>query len=247
MKWKLSFFAFFYNKSWKYINLACWGIFHAFVIICWLFSKFTCPDRQAVWSRSGLTHCRSWSGSKLFADDRWQKLALPVYSHWLRVQISDILQIFLFFFFQLFYACISLLRWNNAVQSQSGIGIAGVLLVALTVAAGLGITSVLRIAFNASTTQVCQIGGTEIIRGPLCHLKKCDLEENLEKIMFNEIQPKNLIYLELYLANTYFDTENAVGCNFSFWQLVYFRISIENSVDQTAPMEQSDLGLHSFL
>ena len=89
-------------------------------------------------------------------------------------------------------------------------------MVALTVAAGLGITSVLRIAFNASTTQVCQIGGTEIIRGPLCHLKKCDLEENLEKIMFNEIQPKNLIYLELYLANTYFDTENAVGCNFSF-------------------------------
>ena len=59
-----------------------------------------------------------------------------------------------FLLFQLFYACISLLRWNNAVQSQSGIGIAGVLLVALTVAAGLGITSVLRIAFNASTTQV---------------------------------------------------------------------------------------------
>ena len=64
---------------------------------------------------------------------------------------------FLLFLFQLFYACISLLRWNNAVQSQSGIGIAGVLLVALTVAAGLGITSVLRIAFNASTTQVRQL------------------------------------------------------------------------------------------
>ena len=55
---------------------------------------------------------------------------------------------------QLFYACVSLLKWNNVVQSQSGIGIAGVLLVALTVAAGLGITSLLRIAFNASTTQV---------------------------------------------------------------------------------------------
>ena len=44
--------------------------------------------------------------------------------------------------------------------------------------------------------------------------------------MFDEIQLKNLIYLELYLANTYFDTENAFDCNFSFWQLVYFRISI---------------------
>lgn len=58
------------------------------------------------------------------------------------------------FYFQLFYAGITLLRWNNVVQSQSGIGIAGVLLVALAVAAGLGICSILGIAFNASTTQV---------------------------------------------------------------------------------------------
>ncbi|KAK3091489.1 hypothetical protein FSP39_020198 [Pinctada imbricata] len=54
----------------------------------------------------------------------------------------------------LFYACVSLLRWNNAVQSQSGIGIAGVILVALSVAAGLGICSLLGIVFNASTTQI---------------------------------------------------------------------------------------------
>ena len=183
MKWKLSFFLHFFYKSWKCINLACWGIFHAFVIICWLFSKLTCPDRQAVWSRSGLTLCRSWSGSKLFAkvDGRLQKLAvawkeLTVHSHWSAwVSWESKFLIYCKFssFFQLFYACISLLRWNNAVQSQSGIGIAGVLLVALTVAAGLGITSVLRIAFNASTTQVSQIGGTA-----LCQLKKCDLEEN---------------------------------------------------------------------
>lgn len=61
---------------------------------------------------------------------------------------------FMNFIFQLFYACITLLRWNNVIQSQSGIGIAGVLLVALAVAAGLGICSILGIAFNASTTQV---------------------------------------------------------------------------------------------
>lgn len=52
------------------------------------------------------------------------------------------------------YACVSLLKWNNAVQSQSGIGIAGVLLVALSVAAGLGICCVLGIPFNAATTQI---------------------------------------------------------------------------------------------
>ncbi|KAJ8305966.1 hypothetical protein KUTeg_016511 [Tegillarca granosa] len=54
----------------------------------------------------------------------------------------------------IFYACISLLRWQNGVQSQSGIGMAGVLLVALSVAAGLGMCSVLGISFNASTTQI---------------------------------------------------------------------------------------------
>ncbi|XP_074642065.1 protein patched homolog 1-like [Tubulanus polymorphus] len=54
----------------------------------------------------------------------------------------------------LIYACISLLRWTDAIKSQSGIGVAGVLLVALSVAAGLGICSVLGITFNASTTQI---------------------------------------------------------------------------------------------
>ncbi|RUS84707.1 hypothetical protein EGW08_007535 [Elysia chlorotica] len=52
------------------------------------------------------------------------------------------------------YACVSLLRWNDAVISQSGIGMAGVVLVSLSVAAGLGICSVLGISFNASTTQI---------------------------------------------------------------------------------------------
>ncbi|ESO92335.1 hypothetical protein LOTGIDRAFT_71238, partial [Lottia gigantea] len=52
------------------------------------------------------------------------------------------------------YALISLLKWNDAVNSQSGIGMAGVLLVSLSVAAGLGICSVINIKFNASTTQI---------------------------------------------------------------------------------------------
>ncbi|KAL8598952.1 hypothetical protein ACOMHN_006762 [Nucella lapillus] len=52
------------------------------------------------------------------------------------------------------YACISLMRWSDAVNSQSGVGMAGVMLVSLSVAAGLGICSVLGIHFNASTTQI---------------------------------------------------------------------------------------------
>jgi len=47
-----------------------------------------------------------------------------------------------------------MIKWNNSVRSQGGIGVAGVLLVALSVAAGLGISSVAGIKFNASTTQV---------------------------------------------------------------------------------------------
>ncbi len=54
----------------------------------------------------------------------------------------------------LVYACMSLMKWSDAVQSQSGVGICGVLLVSLSVAAGLGFCSVLGIKFNASTTQV---------------------------------------------------------------------------------------------
>lgn len=61
---------------------------------------------------------------------------------------------FLFFSFQLIYVGISLFRWDDPVRSQSGIGIAGVILVSITVAAGLGFCALLGIAFNAATTQI---------------------------------------------------------------------------------------------
>ncbi|KAL4236598.1 Protein patched 1 [Mactra antiquata] len=94
------------------------------------FSNETMPDNMYAFSMTSLMDIM-----KEFSD-----VSIP------RVAIGYVLM--------LFYACISLLRWNNVVQSQSGIGIAGVLLVALAVAAGLGISSVLGIAFNASTTQI---------------------------------------------------------------------------------------------
>lgn len=40
------------------------------------------------------------------------------------------------------------------MRSQAGVGIAGVILVSITVAAGLGFCALLGIAFNASTTQI---------------------------------------------------------------------------------------------
>ncbi|XP_070116173.1 protein patched homolog 2 isoform X5 [Equus caballus] len=51
------------------------------------------------------------------------------------------------------YACVTMLRWDCA-RSQGAVGLAGVLLVALAVASGLGLCALLGIAFNAATTQV---------------------------------------------------------------------------------------------
>lgn len=59
---------------------------------------------------------------------------------------------------QLAYACITMLRWDCA-QSQGAVGLAGVLLVALAVASGLGLCALLGITFNAATTQVNQDQG----------------------------------------------------------------------------------------
>ncbi|KAJ0067609.1 hypothetical protein NL108_008928, partial [Boleophthalmus pectinirostris] len=53
----------------------------------------------------------------------------------------------------LVYACLTMLRWDCA-KSQGAVGLAGVLLVTLSVAAGLGLCSLLGISFNAATTQV---------------------------------------------------------------------------------------------
>ncbi|KAK3545891.1 hypothetical protein QTP70_016599, partial [Hemibagrus guttatus] len=50
------------------------------------------------------------------------------------------------------YACVTMLRWDCA-KSQGAVGLAGVLLVALSVAAGLGLCSLLGLSFNAATTQ----------------------------------------------------------------------------------------------
>lgn len=54
---------------------------------------------------------------------------------------------------QLAYACLTMLRWDCS-KSQGAVGLAGVLLVALSVAAGLGLCSLMGISFNAATTQV---------------------------------------------------------------------------------------------
>ena len=55
---------------------------------------------------------------------------------------------------QILYAVASLYRWNDGVRSQAGLGLAGVLLVAMNVGAGLGLAALIGIHFNAATTQI---------------------------------------------------------------------------------------------
>ena len=52
------------------------------------------------------------------------------------------------------YAGASLYRWTDGVRSQAGLGLAGVLLVAMNVSAGLGLAALIGIPFNAASTQI---------------------------------------------------------------------------------------------
>ena len=56
--------------------------------------------------------------------------------------------------FQMVYTVITLYRWADKVRSHSGLGLVGVLLVAITVAAGLGLAALIGISFNAASTQI---------------------------------------------------------------------------------------------
>ena len=52
------------------------------------------------------------------------------------------------------YAFITLKRWSNAVFSYGAVGVTGVILVSLSVAAAMGLSSLLKVSFNAASTQV---------------------------------------------------------------------------------------------
>ena len=52
------------------------------------------------------------------------------------------------------YAVATLYRWTDKVRSQAGLGLGGVLLVAMNVGAGMGLAALLGIPFNASSTQI---------------------------------------------------------------------------------------------
>ena len=58
------------------------------------------------------------------------------------------------YLFMMLYSMVSLYRWSDKVRSQAGLGLAGVVLVAITVAAGMGLAALIGISFNAASTQI---------------------------------------------------------------------------------------------
>ncbi|CAL4069872.1 unnamed protein product [Meganyctiphanes norvegica] len=65
-----------------------------------------------------------------------------------------IFRVIIGYVFMVLYSMISLARLTDSVRSGAGLGLAGVLLVSVSVAAGLGFCALLNLPFNASTTQV---------------------------------------------------------------------------------------------
>lgn len=57
--------------------------------------------------------------------------------------IRFIFSSYFFFSFQLIYVAVTLIQWRDPIRSQAGVGIAGVLLLSITVAAGLGFCALL--------------------------------------------------------------------------------------------------------
>ena len=74
-----------------------------------------------------------------------------IINHFSSLSISNVV---LGYSFMILYAIVSLYRWGDKVRSQAGLGLGGVLLVALNVGAGLGLAALLGLAFNAASTQI---------------------------------------------------------------------------------------------
>ena len=69
----------------------------------------------------------------------------------------NVMRVSIGYLLMLVYAGYSLCKWNPTDESLSFLGIAGVVIIGLSVAAGLGFCALIGLAFNASTTQVIHL------------------------------------------------------------------------------------------
>ncbi|PIO16172.1 hypothetical protein AB205_0016170, partial [Aquarana catesbeiana] len=107
-------------------------------------------------------HNINWNEDKAAAIlEAWQRTYVQKVLPFTTTTLDDILKSFSDvsvirvasgYLLMLAYACLTMLRWDCA-KSQGAVGLAGVLLIALSVAAGLGLCSLIGISFNAATTQ----------------------------------------------------------------------------------------------
>ncbi|RWS17150.1 protein patched-like protein, partial [Dinothrombium tinctorium] len=112
------------------------------------------------------------------------------------VSLSDImknfsnispLKVFMVYCLILVYAAVVLANCEDRVNSQSFLGMLGVLLIALSISAGLGFCAIIRLPFNASTTQIIPFLAIGLGMDALFLLSHTYAENVDEEINFEEI------------------------------------------------------------
>lgn len=68
--------------------------------------------------------------------------------------LGNLFKVVVFFVALALTICLLLAKWGDNLTSQCFLGLSGAILVGITIAAGLGLCALLRLPFNASTTQI---------------------------------------------------------------------------------------------
>ena len=90
-------------------------------------------------------------------------------------------------------------RWSDLVRSQSGLGVAGVLLVILTIGPGLGLCALVGIHFNASTSHIVPYLALGLGVDAMFILAH-SYSEQWDSIIPDQVGKKMQLHRELYFA-----------------------------------------------
>ena len=131
----------FWKNDYKVHNIE-WSVEKARMVLEAWQRKFTHQVKQYVKEHS----------TKDYQIDQFTNVALlDIMKNFSKLNVPNIL---IAYSLMLIYAAIALSSSQNYVDSQSFLGVLGVLLVVLATASGLGLCSLAGLPFNASTTQV---------------------------------------------------------------------------------------------
>ncbi|RWS27495.1 putative hedgehog receptor patched-like protein, partial [Leptotrombidium deliense] len=132
----------FWKNHWKVHNID-WSVEKARLVL-------------EAWQRKFTEEIRRFSESNNFGNDyevhQFTSVSLPdIMKNFSNLNPT---KVFMVYFIVLLYASFVLTNWRDRINSQCFLGIAGVLLNILSIAAGFGFCAIIRLTFNAATTQI---------------------------------------------------------------------------------------------